>query len=201
MAKITESEGGQEVEKEEKSEDHKFTYQNPILENPESETPNLQIQPNLDNQENDTPNIQTPPNQNNPNPEVINQYLSPVIVINQPPVESIGQSIQPQNQQNQQLPPVPSQQQQQLSPPQQQQMAYTPITKLDKFNSEEDDIQVWLNDIAKAITANNWNDARAMQVIFYFFQDTTDTLKQSLPTWDASIEIYAKYKPSKLTIL
>ncbi|KAG9286865.1 hypothetical protein G9A89_012415 [Geosiphon pyriformis] len=39
-------------------------------------------------------------------------------------------------------------------------MAYTPITKLDKFNGEEDNAYVWLNDVAKAITANNWNDAR-----------------------------------------
>ncbi|KAG9285649.1 hypothetical protein G9A89_009289 [Geosiphon pyriformis] len=112
---ITESEGEQEVEEEEESENHEFTYQNPILENPESKTLNFQTQPNLDNQENNIPNIQTPPNQNNPNPKVINQYLSSVIVINQPPIEPIGQSIQPQNQQNQQLPPVPPQQQQQLS--------------------------------------------------------------------------------------
>ncbi|KAG9288095.1 hypothetical protein G9A89_017690 [Geosiphon pyriformis] len=137
----------QKVEKEEESEDHKFTYQNSILENPESETPNFQTQPNLDNQENDTPNIQTPPNQNNPNPEVINQYLLPVIIIDQPPVEPIGQPIQPQNQQNQQPPPVPPQQQQQLLLLQQQQMAYVPITKLDKFNGEKDNAQD---------TANAW---------------------------------------------
>ncbi|KAG9288852.1 hypothetical protein G9A89_012181 [Geosiphon pyriformis] len=42
-------------------------------------------------------------------------------------------------------------------------MAYTLIAKLDKFNGEEDNAQVWLNDMAKAITANNWDDARAMQ--------------------------------------
>ncbi|KAG9301146.1 hypothetical protein G9A89_012529 [Geosiphon pyriformis] len=178
--KITESERGQEVEEEKKSKDHKFTYQNPILENPESKTPNFQTQPNLDNQKNNTPNIQTPPNQNNPNFKVINQYLPSVIVIDQPPVEPIGQPIQPQNQQNQQLLPVPPQQQQQLPPPQQQQMAYAPITKLDKFNSEEDDVQVWLNDIAKAITANNWDDAKAMQAIPYFLQNTTDAWYQSL---------------------
>ncbi|KAG9302592.1 hypothetical protein G9A89_007296 [Geosiphon pyriformis] len=169
---ITESEGGQKVKEEKKSEDHKFTYQNPILKNPESETPNFQIQPNLDNQENNTLNIQTLPNQNNPNSEVINQYLPPVIIIDQPPVEPIGQPIQSQNQQ--QPPPVLPQQQQQLPPPQQQQMAYALITKLDKFNGEEDNAQVWLNDIAKAITANNWDDAKVMQVIPYFLQDTAD---------------------------
>ncbi|KAG9289123.1 hypothetical protein G9A89_022432 [Geosiphon pyriformis] len=41
-------------------------------------------------------------------------------------------------------------------------MAYTPITKLDNFTSEDDNVQVWLNDVEKAITANRWNDARAL---------------------------------------
>ncbi|KAG9300346.1 hypothetical protein G9A89_009970 [Geosiphon pyriformis] len=170
---ITESEGKQEVEKEKKSEDQEFTYQNPILENLEIETLNFQTQPNLDNQKNNTPNIQTLSNQNYLNPEVINQYLLPVIVINQPPVEPIGQPIQPPNQQNQQLPPVPTQQQQ-LLPPQQQQMAYVPIVKLDKFNSKKDDTQVWLNNVVKAITANNWDNAKAIQAIFYFLQNTAE---------------------------
>ncbi|KAG9307621.1 hypothetical protein G9A89_023186 [Geosiphon pyriformis] len=84
---------GNYIEEEEESEDQEFTYQNPILENLEIKTPNSQTQPNLDNLENDTPNIQTPPNQNNPNPEVINQHLSPVIIIDQSPIEPIGQSI------------------------------------------------------------------------------------------------------------
>ncbi|KAG9285972.1 hypothetical protein G9A89_022648 [Geosiphon pyriformis] len=145
----------------------KFTYQNPILKNPEIKTPNFQIQPNLNNSENNTLNIQTPPNQNNPNSEVINQYLSPVIIINQPPIEPIGQPIQPLNQQNQQLPPVPSQQQQQLLPSQQQQMAYASIVKLDKFNGKENYAQVWLNDMAKAITYfNNNNSINKLANIF-----------------------------------
>ncbi|KAG9298734.1 hypothetical protein G9A89_012802 [Geosiphon pyriformis] len=59
-------------------------------------------------------------------------------------------------------------------------MAYAPIAKLDKFNGKEDDAQVWLNNVVKAITANNWNDARAMQVISYFLQNTTDVWYQSL---------------------
>ncbi|KAG9298006.1 hypothetical protein G9A89_018834 [Geosiphon pyriformis] len=42
-------------------------------------------------------------------------------------------------------------------------MAFAPITKLEKFTSEEDDIQTWINNITKAITANNWDDARTMQ--------------------------------------
>ncbi|KAG9300929.1 hypothetical protein G9A89_004987 [Geosiphon pyriformis] len=44
-------------------------------------------------------------------------------------------------------------------------MAYAPIAKLKKFTSEEDNAQVWLNDIEKAIAANRWNDARAMKLI------------------------------------
>ncbi|KAG9284570.1 hypothetical protein G9A89_000653 [Geosiphon pyriformis] len=73
-----------EEEEEKKSEDQEFTYQNPITENPEVETPNLQAQQNLnlENSEIKTPNHQR---QNNPNPELINQQnLSPVIVIEQP---------------------------------------------------------------------------------------------------------------------
>ncbi|KAG9306734.1 hypothetical protein G9A89_004443 [Geosiphon pyriformis] len=116
----------------------------------------------------------------NQNPEVINQYLPPVIIINQPPVELIGQPIQTPNQQNQQPPPVPPQQQLQLLPQQQQQMAYAPIAKLDKFTGKEDDAQVWLNDVKKAIATNRWNDARAMQAIFYFLKDTVDSWYQSL---------------------
>ncbi|KAG9305660.1 hypothetical protein G9A89_022582 [Geosiphon pyriformis] len=59
-------------------------------------------------------------------------------------------------------------------------MAYALIAKLDKFNGEEDNAQVWLNDVAKAITANNWDNARAIQVIPYFLQNTTDAWYQSL---------------------
>ncbi|KAG9295190.1 hypothetical protein G9A89_006171 [Geosiphon pyriformis] len=51
---------------------------------------------------------------------------------------------------NQHLPPVIIIDQ----PPQQQQMAYAPIAKLDKFTGKEDNAQVWLNDVEKAITAN-----------------------------------------------
>ncbi|KAG9298660.1 hypothetical protein G9A89_012728 [Geosiphon pyriformis] len=38
----------------------------------------------------------------------------------------------------------------------------------------------WINDIAKAITINNWDDARALQVIPYFLQDTTNFWYQNL---------------------
>ncbi|KAG9288421.1 hypothetical protein G9A89_015627 [Geosiphon pyriformis] len=53
-------------------------------------------------------------------------------------------------------------------------MAYVSIAKLKKFISEENDAQAWLNDVAKAITANNWNDDKALQAIPYFLQDTID---------------------------
>ncbi|KAG9303510.1 hypothetical protein G9A89_018406 [Geosiphon pyriformis] len=54
-------------------------------------------------------------------------------------------------------------------------MAYAPIAKLKKFTSEEDNAQVWLNNMKKAIVANRWNDTRTMQAIPYFLQDTANS--------------------------
>ncbi|KAG9298974.1 hypothetical protein G9A89_020287 [Geosiphon pyriformis] len=125
--------------KEEKSENQEFTYQNPILEKSEIETPNFQ----------------THQNPNNTNPKLINQKnLPPKIIINQQPIELIAELIQ-QPQQPLQQPP---QQQQQVIAP----MAYAPIAKLEKFTGEKNNAQVWLNNIIKAITANNWDNARAL---------------------------------------
>ncbi|KAG9307308.1 hypothetical protein G9A89_017136 [Geosiphon pyriformis] len=59
-------------------------------------------------------------------------------------------------------------------------MVYTLIAKLEKFTSEDDDVQVWLNNMEKAIVANGWNDTKAMQAIPYFLQDTTNSWYQSL---------------------
>ncbi|KAG9284414.1 hypothetical protein G9A89_023671 [Geosiphon pyriformis] len=156
-------EAAESEKKKEESEDQKFTYQHPITENPEVETPNFQTQ------------------QQNQKPELINQQnLSPVIVINQPPINSIAEPIQ----QPLQLPPQQPGQQQLLQqppqPPNLDPIAYTPITKLDNFMGEEDDTQIWLNDVEKAIIANGWNDTRAMQAIPYFLKDTTDSWYQSL---------------------
>ncbi|KAG9302021.1 hypothetical protein G9A89_021065 [Geosiphon pyriformis] len=166
--------------KKEESENQEFTYQCPITENLEVETPNFQIQqnPDLENSEIKTPNHQK---QNNPNSELSNQQnLSPIIVISQSPINPIAESIQ----QPLQLPPQqPVQQQlfqQPPQPPNLDPMAYAPITKLDNFTGEEDDAQVWLNDVEKAIAANGWNDARAMQAIPYFLKDTTNSWYQSL---------------------
>ncbi|KAG9292184.1 hypothetical protein G9A89_023904 [Geosiphon pyriformis] len=127
---------------EEESEDQEFTYQYPITENSEVETPNIQTQQQLKNPEIETLNIRTPPNQRNQNPELINQQNLPSPL---------------------QLPPQQPRQQQQLQqplqPPNLDPMAYVPIAKLDNFTGKEDDTQIWLNDVEKAITANGWNDA------------------------------------------
>ncbi|KAG9284457.1 hypothetical protein G9A89_014061 [Geosiphon pyriformis] len=108
------------------------------------------------------------------------QFPFQIIVINQPPINLIAKFIQlplqlPPQQPIQQQPLQLLPQQPNLDP-----MAYAPIAKLDKFNGEEDDAQVWLNNMAKAITANNWDNTRAMQVISYFLQDITDAWYQSL---------------------
>ncbi|KAG9301847.1 hypothetical protein G9A89_004526 [Geosiphon pyriformis] len=42
-------------------------------------------------------------------------------------------------------------------------MAFAPIAKLKKFTDEENNTQTWINDVVKAITANNRDDARTMQ--------------------------------------
>ncbi|KAG9303512.1 hypothetical protein G9A89_018408 [Geosiphon pyriformis] len=59
-------------------------------------------------------------------------------------------------------------------------MVYAPIAKLDNFTGEENNTQVWLNDVEKAITANGWNDTRAMQAISYFLKNTANLWYQSL---------------------
>ncbi|KAG9295596.1 hypothetical protein G9A89_000961 [Geosiphon pyriformis] len=77
--------------------------------------------------------------------------------------------------------PIPQQLLQQPSQlPNLDPMAYAPIAKLDNFTGKEDDTQVWLNDVKKAITANGWNDGRAMQAILYFLKDTANSWYQSL---------------------
>ncbi|KAG9288999.1 hypothetical protein G9A89_015548 [Geosiphon pyriformis] len=72
--KVTDLGEEQEEEKEE-SEDQEFTYQNPIMENLEIETPNFQTQqnPTLENPEIKTPNFQMQYNQNNQNSNINNQ--------------------------------------------------------------------------------------------------------------------------------
>ncbi|KAG9301484.1 hypothetical protein G9A89_008336 [Geosiphon pyriformis] len=88
------------------------------------------------------------------NPE---ENLPPEIVINQQPIDPIAEQLQ-------QLPippqPLP------LQPPQQPNvdpMAYAPIAKLEKFTGKENNAQ---------------NNARALQAIPYFLQDTTNSWYQ-----------------------
>ncbi|KAG9291315.1 hypothetical protein G9A89_021817 [Geosiphon pyriformis] len=89
-----------------------------------------------------------------------------------PPIdEQQQQLLQPSQQPQQPL----QEQQQQLQQPNIDLMAYALIAKLEKFTSEKDDAQMWLNDVKKAIIANGWNNARAMQAIPYFLQDTTNS--------------------------
>ncbi|KAG9296213.1 hypothetical protein G9A89_014805 [Geosiphon pyriformis] len=112
--------------------------------------------------------------QNNRNSDINNQqHLPPVIVIN---------PALPIDKQQQQLlqPPQQPQQQQQLQQPNIDPMAYAPIVKLEKFTGKENNAQVWLSDVEKVIIANGWNNARAMQAIFYFLQDTANSWYQSL---------------------
>ncbi|KAG9294474.1 hypothetical protein G9A89_001979 [Geosiphon pyriformis] len=43
-------------------------------------------------------------------------------------------------------------------------IAYAPIAKLEKFTGKENNAQVWLNNMEKAIAANGWNDTRAILI-------------------------------------
>ncbi|KAG9290619.1 hypothetical protein G9A89_011582 [Geosiphon pyriformis] len=171
--KVTDLEEEQE-EKEEESENQKFTYQNLIPENLNIKTPNFQTQqnPNLENSEIETLNFQIQYHQNNHNPDINNQqHLPLVIMIN--PVPPIDKQQQQLLQSLQQLQQLLQQLQQQLQQPNVNPMAYALIAKLEKFTGKEDNAQ-------KAIIANGWNDARAIQAILYFFQDTANLWYQSL---------------------
>ncbi|KAG9302761.1 hypothetical protein G9A89_009538 [Geosiphon pyriformis] len=148
-------EAAESKKKKKESEDQEFTYQHLITENPEVETPNIQTQQYLENPEIETPNIQTPPNQRNQKPKLINQQNLPPLPLQQPGQQQLlQQSPQPFN----------------LDP-----MAYAPIAKLDNFTGEENDAQVWLNNVEKAITVNEWNDTRAIQAIPYFLKNTANS--------------------------
>ncbi|KAG9284108.1 hypothetical protein G9A89_022882 [Geosiphon pyriformis] len=54
-------------------------------------------------------------------------------------------------------------------------MAYALIAKIEKFTDKEDNAQVWLNNMEKAIAANGWNDTRAIQAIPYFLQNIANS--------------------------
>ncbi|KAG9305284.1 hypothetical protein G9A89_007779 [Geosiphon pyriformis] len=139
-------EAAESEKEEEESKDQEFTYLHPITENPEQQLENLEIE---------TPNIQMPPNQKNQNSELINQQNLPlVIVINQLLINPIAKPIQQSLQLSLQQPGQQQLLQQPPQPPNLDPMAYAPITKLDNFMGKEDNTQIWLNDIEKAIAAN-----------------------------------------------
>ncbi|KAG9293007.1 hypothetical protein G9A89_016369 [Geosiphon pyriformis] len=54
-------------------------------------------------------------------------------------------------------------------------MAYAPIAKLENFTGKKDNTQAWINDVSKAIIANNWDNARDLQAISYFLKETADS--------------------------
>ncbi|KAG9301037.1 hypothetical protein G9A89_015773 [Geosiphon pyriformis] len=114
-----------ESEKEEKKEakDQEFTYQNPISENSDIETPNFQTH---------------------------NPYQPTTNCSTTTATATTPNSIT------------------------------TSTTTATKLESNGLCSNIWLNNIEKVIAANRWNDARAMQVILYFLQDTTNSWYQSL---------------------
>ncbi|KAG9286851.1 hypothetical protein G9A89_012401 [Geosiphon pyriformis] len=159
------------------SELSEFNYQNLILKNP-----NIQIQQHLENSEIKTPNIRTLPNQRNQNPELIHQQNLPlVIVIDQPPVEPIGEPIQPPQVLLQQSLPLQQPLQQPPQPPNLDPMAYTPITKLDNFTGEEDDAQVWLNNYQSLI--NKPQDFNAFKVEFLKYFSNNNSINCLINTF------------------
>ncbi|KAG9299979.1 hypothetical protein G9A89_009707 [Geosiphon pyriformis] len=55
-------------------------------------------------------------------------------------------------------------------------MAYASITKIEKFTSKEDNVQVWLNDMEKAITANGWNNNREFKIAFLEYFNNNNSI-------------------------
>ncbi|KAG9302673.1 hypothetical protein G9A89_007377 [Geosiphon pyriformis] len=145
-------------EKEEKeAKDQEFTYQNLITENPEIETPNIQIQ-------------QTP---NNLNPN--NHYQ---LVTN---CTNTGT--------NSTTATAATYSTTAITTTTTDSTAITTITTTNSTaitttstttTTTNHSTNVWLNDVKKAITANKWDDVKAMQAISYFLQDTTNSWYQSL---------------------
>ncbi|KAG9307413.1 hypothetical protein G9A89_017242 [Geosiphon pyriformis] len=120
--------------------------------------------PILENSEIETPNIQTPPNLNNPNPELINQQNLPPVI----PQQLLQPSAQQQQQPN--LDPI----------------AYAPIAKLDNFISKENDTQVWLNDVEKAINlvvkSQTFNDFKTRFLRYFSNNNSINCLTNTFTT-------------------
>ncbi|KAG9302394.1 hypothetical protein G9A89_011444 [Geosiphon pyriformis] len=71
------------------------------------------------------------------------------------------------------------------------------IARLIDFSGEEEetDVHTWLREAQKAIQANNWNDQRAIQTLFFFLKGTADSWYQSLETKPTS---FAEFKNALL---
>ncbi|KAG9298012.1 hypothetical protein G9A89_018840 [Geosiphon pyriformis] len=73
----------------------------------------------------------------------------------------------------------------------------TNITKLEKFSEEEDNVYLWIAEAKKAITANNWDDDRAIQALDY--NTTVQVLNQFIKgLWSS---ILRSIRPRHLTNL
>ncbi|KAG9288785.1 hypothetical protein G9A89_023082 [Geosiphon pyriformis] len=57
-------------------------------------------------------------------------------------------------------------------------MAYVPITKLEKFTSEENNVQVWLNNMKKAITAIQADYFTTSQILNQFIRGLCSSIFQ-----------------------
>ncbi|KAG9293539.1 hypothetical protein G9A89_005542 [Geosiphon pyriformis] len=140
--------------KEEENSNQEVNKQNPILENSGIKT--------LINQ--------TLENQKNQNPNVINQHLPSVIMINPPPA--------PPNAEQQQQSQLLSQQQIQQQP-QQQPMAYASIAKIEKFISEENNTQNTVINVRDFELAElEANHAQAINLVMNGSSELDSKLKQ-----------------------
>ncbi|KAG9285763.1 hypothetical protein G9A89_013188 [Geosiphon pyriformis] len=54
-------------------------------------------------------------------------------------------------------------------------MAYQDIAKLEKFFGKENNAYLWIAEAEKAITANNWDNDKAIQVLPFFLTGTADS--------------------------
>ncbi|KAG9304830.1 hypothetical protein G9A89_016860 [Geosiphon pyriformis] len=71
------------------------------------------------------------------------------------------------------------------------------ITQLTNFSGEEEetDMHTWFREAQKVIQANNWNNQRAIQTLFFFLKGTADSWYQSLET---KLTSFAEFKDTLL---
>ncbi|KAG9302628.1 hypothetical protein G9A89_007332 [Geosiphon pyriformis] len=78
-------------------------------------------------------------------------------------------------------------------------MAYQDIAKLEKFLGEEDNTYLWIAKAEKAITANNWDDNRAIQAIERNYYTIVQILNQFIKGLKSSL--LQSVRPHHLTNL